>query len=163
MTEMTGNQKLEFLRRSYSSIDGLWFLKVEERYGFETALNMDEEVWKVFPKIQIRMLKTSERAERGCGDLRRCLSIKLALESFEFQIDDSQDESLSLIITRCPWHGLMVKSGREDLSGKVGQRICRTEYSVWAAEFGCELHFDNSPRICTGAQSCQVWFTTRTE
>ncbi len=159
MIEMTQDQIRDYLRRSYTAVDGLWFVKTEDRYGFDTALDVDEEVWKIFPKMQIRMLKALGRADRGCQDLWQCLSTKLSLEDFGFQAEDIRDNSLKLIITRCPWHGLMVKSGREALSGKVGARICRTEYSVWADEFGCHLHFEDSARICTGGESCPLRFS----
>ena len=159
MIEMTPDQMLVFLRRSYTAVDGLWFVKAEDRYGFDTALEIDEEVWKVFPKIQVRMLKALGGAERGCLDLWHCLSTKLALESFQFQADEIRHDSVRISISECPWHALMLKSGRASLSGKVGTRICRTEYTVWAAEFGCRFHFDDGPRICTGGESCLLRFS----
>jgi len=158
MIEMTPAQVAEFLRRSYTAVDGLWFLKAEERYGFDTALDIDEEVWKVFPRIQVRMLKRLTEVATGCDALLECLSAKLNAENFRFHTEPIRNDSFNLVVTDCPWHRLMVKSGRENLSGKVGTRICRTEYSVWAAEFGCRLHFDNTPRICTGGQSCLLHF-----
>lgn len=159
MIEMTPDQMLAYLRRSYTAVDGLWFVKAEERYGFDTALEVDEEVWRVFPKIQVRMLKALGKADRGCLDLWHCLSTKLALESFQYRAEDVRDGFLRISISECPWHGLMVKSGKENLSGKVGTRICRTEYTVWATEFGCRLHFDEWPRICTGGKSCLLQFS----
>ena len=57
MTRLTEEQKTEYFRRSYTAVDGLWFMKVEEAYGFDNALDIDDEVWKVLPKIQARMLK----------------------------------------------------------------------------------------------------------
>jgi len=159
MIEMTPDQQLAYLRRSYTAIDGLWFVRTEERYGFDTALEIDEEVWKVFPKIQVRMLKAIGGVERGCLDLWQCLSTKLTLESFRFEVDHVRDNGVRISIIECPWHSLMVKSGREKLSGKVGTRICRTEYTVWADEFGCRLHFDDVPRICTGGESCFLHFS----
>ena len=52
----------------------------------------------------------------------------------------------------------MVKSGREALSGRVGVRICGTEYSVWAAEFGQGIRFQRKSEICTGGGRCVLEF-----
>ena len=57
MNELTEEQKTEYFRRSYTAADGLWFMMVEERLGFEQALQIDEAVWKVLPKIQARTMK----------------------------------------------------------------------------------------------------------
>ena len=57
MINLTDVQIAEYYHRSFSVVDGLWFMKIEERYGFEAALDIDSEVWKVVPKIQARKLK----------------------------------------------------------------------------------------------------------
>lgn len=159
MIHMTESQMAEYLRRSYTAVDGLWFMKTEERYGFDTALDVDEDVWKVFPKIQVRMLKKLGGVDAGLQALADCLSAKLNIDNFTFYIGDVREDGFDVVVTGCPWHQLMIKSGREGLSGKVGTRICRTEYGVWASEFGCRLHFENSARICTGGGSCVLRFS----
>ena len=53
----------------------------------------------------------------------------------------------------------MVKSGREHLSGKVGSRICATEYEVLAAEFGPGISFELGDQICHRAEKCRFTFT----
>ena len=59
-------------------------MKVEEKYGFDTALEIDNEVWKVLPKIQARMLKSAGRMERGMEALFECFATKLKLDGFVF-------------------------------------------------------------------------------
>ena len=44
-------QVVEYLRRSYQAVDGLWFMKVEEALGFEAALEADRRVWEILAKI----------------------------------------------------------------------------------------------------------------
>ena len=60
MSHLTEEQKTEYFRRSYTAVDGLWFMKVEERMGFEQALQIDEAVWRILPKIQARALRVRE-------------------------------------------------------------------------------------------------------
>jgi len=156
MAKLTDRQAAEYLYRSYTSADGLWFMKVEERHGFDEALEIDNEVWKVVPKIQARMLKAMLGAGTGPDALLECFSAKLDLEGFKF--DTLKDgDGIRICITRCPWYELMAKSGRGHLSDKVSELICLTEYSVWGSEFG-GLKFERGSRICKGDKECVLRF-----
>ena len=134
MTGLTEEQKTEYFRRSYTAVDGLWFMKVEERLGFDEALRLDEAVWKVLPKIQARALKGMMHLPGGLQGLQQALSARLTLEGFEFEMETRSD-GFAVIVKRCPWHDIMIKSGRGNLSERVSELICRVENSVWASEF----------------------------
>jgi hypothetical protein len=139
-------------------VDGLWFMKVEGKYGFDVALDIDNEVWKVFPKMQARLLKSLGKTGDGIDALFECLTTKLTLEGFKFKADKNDSRSFKITINECHWHNLMVKSGREKLSGKVGTLICNTEYSVWASEFGEKIRFELGEQICQGSKTCILQF-----
>lgn len=158
MIELTGDQVAEFFRRSYTAVDGLWFMKVEERFGFEAALEIDDEVWKVFPKLQARKLKELAGLGDGIEALREALTTKLALEGYE-QTVEKTDGGFCVTIRRCPWLDVMARSGREGLSAQVGSAICSTEFAVWASEFGKDIEVEQEHRICEGEESCAVYFT----
>ncbi len=157
MIKLSDNQKIEFLRHSYTAIDGLWFMKIEEKYGFEAALEIDKEVWKVFPKVQARLLKSMTGQGSGLDALLECYTARLAMEDFTFHTEKSA-EGVSVIIEKCPWHEIMVKSGREKLSGQIGDVICQTECETWAEEFGEGIIFESKGRICKGEKCCIVKF-----
>ena len=159
MLELTEKQISEYFKRSYTAVDGLWFMKAEERYGFDTALDIDDEVWKVMPKIQARTLKSMGNPEDGLAGLGECLTTKLTLDGFKFATDQAEDgRTLKITLAECPWHNIIIKSSREYLSAKVGTRICNTEYRVWAAEFGDNISFELQDQICKGQQSCTLLF-----
>ena len=159
MLKLTDKQIAEYFKRSYTAVDGLWFVKVEEIYGFDTALDIDDEVWKVMPKIQARKLKSMGGSTDGLDGLRQCLTTKLTLDGFTFEAEQSDnDRLLQITLSECPWHNIMIKSGRENLSGLVGTRICTTEYQVWAAEFGDDIKFELKDQICTGLNNCILLF-----
>ncbi len=157
MFDLSDRQVADFFRRSYTAIDGLWFVKTEAALGFDPALDLDDEVWKVFPKIQARMLKEATGLSSGLVALRECFTTKLSIEGFRFDVQAAAP-GFTVSISHCPWHEAMVRSGRKDLSGKVGTRICGTEYSTWAAEFGQGLRFDRRSEICTGSERCLLEF-----
>jgi hypothetical protein len=159
MLALTDRQIAEYFRRSFTTADGLWFMKVEEAFGFDKALDLDDAVWMILPKIQARMLKGMGKLGDGLNALRACVTTRLTLDGFTFELDqDPAGDGFRVNITGCPWHDLMVKSGREHLSGKVGSRICTTEYQVLAAEFGPAISFELGDQICEGAESCRLAF-----
>jgi hypothetical protein len=161
MTDLTDKQKAEYFRRSYTAVDGLWFMKLEEKHGFEEALQLDEAVWEVLPKIQARTIKAMMNLDYGLDSLQVAIAARLDLEGFGFELKRHDDRFL-VIIHRCPWHDLMIKSGREKISKRVSDLICWVENSMWAKEFandGAEnIRFEQEDRICQGAKRCRLKF-----
>lgn len=156
MRELTDRQIADYFHRSYTAVDGLWFVKLEEEYGFDKALEVDRRVWEVLPKIQARKLKSLLNEGEGMSALVECLTTKLNLEGFNFETEE-HNQGFKVTIHGCPWHELMVKSGREELSGRVGTVICNTEYPVWASEFG-DINFELGEQICEGSSCCKLYF-----
>ncbi|GEM_PF-1361696 len=76
-------------------------------------------------------------AGKGIEGLKRCLFAKYTLERFEFEAETEEGGfGLIMIITECPWHELIVKSGRAGLSERVGfhHLQCRVQhmgFGVW--------------------------------
>jgi hypothetical protein len=160
MDSLTDKQIIEYFHRSYKAADGLWFMKVEEKHGFNAALEVDKEVWKVMPKIQARMIKSMLGKSEGGNALLESLKTKLTLEGFKFKVEQKPN-GFQIQITDCPWHNLMVKSGREEYSEKVGTAICNVEYSVWASEFDENMHFKLQTQKCKGSEHCTLDFKKR--
>jgi len=160
MIELTDEQKIEYFQRSFRAVDGLWFVKVEERYDFDTALEIDGEVWKILPKVQARILKSAAGLEEGLDALREALETKLSIEGFSYETKKHETGGgFDIIISRCPWHSIMLDSGREHLSGTVGESVCTVEYPVWASEFGAGASFGLEGRLCGGNDCCILRFT----
>jgi hypothetical protein len=157
MKPLTDQQIAEYFQRSFTAVDGLWFMKVEEKLGFDAALEIDNEVWKVLPKIQARKMKSLLNASDDIDGLYECFACRLQIEGFAFETrKDAQ--GFTFVVKSCPWHNQMIKSGREHLSGKIGSTICRTDYGTWAREFG-NVSFDLQEQLCTGGTQCSLRFT----
>jgi hypothetical protein len=157
-------ERAAFFRRSYSAVDGLWFMMVEERLGFEAALDIDAQVWQVMAKIQARELCRLLNAPMGLDGLAQCLEIKFAWEGFAAQIERPDVNTLRCVLQGCPWHEAMVRSGREHLSGRVGERICPVEFAVWADEFavaGQPIEYALDALLCQGQECCILIFHQR--
>ncbi len=156
MAKLSGEKAASYFQRSYTAIDGLWFMKVEEKYGFEAALEVDGEVWKVMPKIQARALKPVVGKERGLEALCACLTTKFSLEDFCFKVR-KEEGYLEIEIKKCPWLEIMVKSDRSHLAENVSGFICQVEHSAWACEFG-DIEFEIGERMCDGSKRCLLKF-----
>lgn len=157
MTTLNSQQIAEYFRRSYTTADGLWFMKVEEKYGFDVALEVDDEVWKVLPKIQARLIKKFLNLKEGPDALLEGLKAKLELEDFKFTSEKTAN-GFQISVTDCPWHNLMIKSGREHLAEKVGKKICSTEYQVWVSELAAKMKFTLKSQKCGKSDCCILEF-----
>ena len=157
MRSLSDKQIAEYFNRLYKTVDGLWFMKVEESYGFTAALQIDKEVWKVMPKIQARLVKSMLNLNKDAAGLLISLRTKLALEGFKFTVKKTED-GFSIQISDCPWHNLMLKSGREEFSEKVGTTICSVEYCVWVSEFDKNMRFTLADQKCKGSEFCMLNF-----
>lgn len=153
MEPLTDQQIIEYFRRSYRAADGLWFMKVEEKYGFDCALQLDLEVWKIVPKIQARMIKSMLHLGDTRDDLVNSLKTKLFLEGFK-STEEKIKNGFKIKIIDCPWHNLMIKSKRLKFSGKIGAKICNVEYYVWVSEFGGKFKFKLEAQKCKNSKYC---------
>ena len=181
---LNSRQIKEYIQNSYAKVDGLWFLKIEEQFGFEKALEIDLEVWKIMPKIQARYLKSVPEIKEIADSFNmffECLKIKMKLDNFKIKISRSKQHTgnkmkdskksanhssaleenniITVTINNCLWHNLMIKSGRENLSEKIGRVICKNEYSIFACEFDKNIKFELGERICKGSACCKFAFT----
>jgi len=186
MKNFSNKDIAEYLHRNFTSVDGLWFVKIEEILGFENALEIDKEVWKILPKIQARFIKSKleekflpiqdDNANQHFQnrnkkqDFRKdlidfgpeeffveALRIKMRLDNFKFRLL-KKPGLVKVIINQCPWHEIMLKSKREHLSGKIGSAICGTEYEVFASEFFKDSSFIITSQICNSAKTCNFKF-----
>jgi len=161
MLNLTDKQIAEYMFRSYAAVDGLWFVKLEEKAGFDTALDIDEAVWKIMPKIQARKLRSMANIPDGLDGLFEAYTTKITLEGFEFETRRELN-AFEIIVSKCPWYEIMVKSNRGHVAEKIGDRICNAEYGGWATEFGSDLGFELRSRICRGQAQCRLRFFRKT-
>ncbi|MFO7946891.1 MAG: DUF6125 family protein [Armatimonadota bacterium] len=150
-----------FLQRSYTAVDGLWFMMVEKACGYDRALQLDAEVWKVMPKIQARKARELLEIEGNSPDhLARCFALKFEAEGHTFEVDVSP-EGVTFRVRECHWLQLLREADREHLADEIGRTICSTEGAVWAEEFDGEYDFNLRHRMCAGDDCCEYVFRLR--
>lgn len=157
--EFDQSSVVEFLRRSYFVVDGLWFVKTEQAHGFEHAMDVDEAVWEVMAKVQARKAKALLGIEQGdLSDLFRAFQLKLTAEGHEFDAEIADGEA-RLIIRRCPWFDILRSSNRTHIAEVIADRICAREYAGWTQEFKSGIDIEFEHRLCVeNCDTCSIVF-----
>jgi len=147
----------EYLRRSYSAVDGLWFMMIERHFCFNKALELDAEVWSILPKIQSRKVKELLSLEgKGVSDFVQAIKVKLEAEEYDYEIATEGDDHIQIKIHRCPWFEILKKANREHLACKIADAICPAEFGVWLKEFDLNMDISTPARFCNGDNVC-IW------
>lgn len=70
---------LEMFAKNWLAHDGCWFLAAEERFGIETAIELDAGSWKRFAATEARRIMTTFHIEPGGGlpALEKALRLRL--------------------------------------------------------------------------------------
>jgi hypothetical protein len=70
---------LEMFAKNWLAHDGCWFLAAEERFGMETAIDLDGRSWRSFAAAEARRIMStfSIQANGGLEALERALSLRL--------------------------------------------------------------------------------------
>lgn len=92
-------------------LDGLWFMEVERPLGYDTALEMDVEVWKRYARIsKKRILNFFNFTATGLAAVKEFLEYDPWLQ---VEIEEETPERLVFRILKCPGLDAMEKMGRE--------------------------------------------------
>jgi hypothetical protein len=141
MLKLSTQQQADFSRRCYPAVDGLWFVKLEEKLGFKKTLAVDRKVWQVLPNIQARALKALGKKGAGLEALADCFAAKLRMEGFTFKIKQKKNSAV-ISITRCPWHDIAGQSRTRapqpgHQPGRLQNRIYRLGAGIRAGHHLC--------------------------
>lgn len=152
----TEAQIADFLRKSYITVDGLWFVKTEELKSFDDAIELDVTVWEVMAKIQARKARALLGITgNSIEDLARAFQLKLSAEEFDFDTDITPD-NVKFTIRTCPWYEIMKSSNRLHISEIITNRICVMEFSGWANEFSPDIKLEMHKRLCIPQDKCKT-------
>ena len=148
----------EYLRKCFFSVDGLWFLKIEEDGDFEKALELDLDVWRVMPKIQARTIRELLQLGTGLAALRQALEFKHSAEAYRFEASPIIKKSFSVEMHECPWVAHIKKSGRMHILERIAQLICPMEHRIFTDEFGAHIVIEHDQTRCVADGCCRFVF-----
>lgn len=127
--------------KNWLAIDGLWFLAIEKRYGLDTAIACDAEVWKDFSRIEVeRIIKRLNLPEMGGLE-----TLEIALHHRLFSLLDSyevkrpHDDVLELYMVTCR---TQTARKRKDLPLFPCKTIGIIDYETFAIRIDPRIHIE---------------------
>ncbi|MFQ5711771.1 MAG: DUF6125 family protein [Candidatus Geothermarchaeales archaeon] len=121
MTRGEIEEYLDFLLRQYRLVDGLWFLAVEDRFGLEAAVKLNEEVWarigtKAAREIKVRFNIRS----KGIPAVLEALSYFPWSIIIPYEVEQAEDRAV-LRVPNCLPQEARLRLGRGEFPCKVMQ------------------------------------------
>jgi len=130
-SRITKDKLLELCSKSINTMDGLWFLSMESKHGFDRALDMDMEVWRKMSIVHgKRLLKLfgikKNKPLEAFMHLVQADPLKFAWTS---EIEMPSDNKAVLRRLACPPQEGRIKSGKGLFPG---HKICLAMYNAYA-------------------------------
>jgi hypothetical protein len=130
-SRLTKEKLLELCSKSMNTMDGLWFLSVESKQGFDRALDMDMEVWRKMSLIHGKRVLELFGIEKD-KPLEAFIHLVQA-DPFKFswtaEIEMPSDNKAVLRRLACPPQEGRIKSGKGLFPG---HKICLAMYDAYA-------------------------------
>jgi hypothetical protein len=124
---------IEILSKNFLTLDGYWFLGVEDRFGQKVAIEIDEEAWGKYAVSEARRVKDLIKANAwSLPELGNALQLISIAPASEFDIALSAD-SLMLAVGNCRPQAARIRSGK-------GEFPCRTVGIAHLSTFAKELN-----------------------
>ncbi len=141
-----------------TAIDGLWFMAVERKLGFEKALELDLEVWNAYGLIMLKRLVRMLGMELDSGNPPDLATVNFLLETL-CRVDGTEcsweiaDESTSLFsVHRCSWWDNLCSAGRENLV--PCEMIDNTIFANWLKAVDPSITLEITKSLPRGDQVC---------
>jgi predicted hydrocarbon binding protein len=159
LKKLTPENQIEFLHGAYFGVDGVWFLVCEELYDFDTALNLDDEVWRRFAKILAKRVKRMFNIE---GDDTRTVAdtiiLRWTIEKWKFEVIEYSPKRSVLRVLTCPWLEGLKRSHREKFAPKICDPVCETVYHSWSEAINPKIKVEKPKKMGEGDEYCDFIF-----
>jgi hypothetical protein len=110
--------------RNWLTVDGLWFSGVEEKFGLDSALELDFRMWRIGSKIEAKRIKEIlPLAGSGLESVLRVINFMGWAASFGYRVDRSKDRAL-WTCTYCPPQVHRKKAGLPELPCRPTFEAC---------------------------------------
>ena len=151
---------IHYLRRSYTWVDGFWFLEVE-RYldSFDEVLEIDVQAWLQITRQQAKLAqKLLNLSKSDVPAIIETLKVKWLVDGHSYELGKVDESKGSVVIRMCPWFETMKRSGREHLAGRVCCAVCPPLYQTWATTINPKVKVEMSKFLGKGAEGCAIGF-----
>jgi hypothetical protein len=156
--EISPQQMQELRLGALTAIDGLWFMAVERKYGFDNALELDLEVWKDYGRVILRRIARMLGLTLDPEDPPDLATINLLLETI-CHIDGTQCEGtvsegeIVFRVHRCPWRENLNRSGRDSIV--PCEFVDNTIFLDWLKSVDPGVSFEITHSLPRGDDHCE--------
>jgi len=136
---------LQVMVDNYRSVDGLWFQFVEQQFGTERAVELDEAVWQVLGKIEARRVKKAfNLTDEGIPAILKALQLSPSMAAFgPSDAEQPSAKQVRFSITDCLSQKQRLQKGQEMFPCQGVQQSYLTSF---AAQF--------EPRVAVQCLKC---------
>jgi hypothetical protein len=115
---------IKMYSRNWHTCDGLWFLGVEQRYGTDTALEIDVNMWNVSSRLEAERIKEilAIPDNAGLDAVLKTLNLMSWAAKCGYRVEKNGDGAI-LTITSCPPQEARLKAG-------LGIFACRPTFEL---------------------------------
>jgi hypothetical protein len=112
-------QYLDFLLRHYRLADAYWFLGVEDTFGTDAAVKLNEDIWTRMGKIGARDIKERFKLEeQGVARVLEAMSYFPWAIITGFQLEETGDVA-RIRVPHCPPQAARLRAGRGEFPCKA--------------------------------------------
>lgn len=148
-------KKLQLIRSALTAIDGLWFLEVEKKIGFEDAFAIDIDVWKRYGAIMIHRIKNALSIEdNSLESFLQVFEILSEIDGTKFEIAEKSADEAVLKIKFCPWWENLKHSKREMVVRC--DVVDRAIYPEWIKAFNPDYELLLTKSLPEGHDVCEL-------
>ncbi|MFC1902769.1 DUF6125 family protein [Chloroflexota bacterium] len=122
--DISTEKLIDLCSRSLYTLDGLWFTAVEQEFGLDAALKLDEEVWRRFGLAQARRVKNGFgiREESPIRAVIGMLQVDPVMVVYKPEIVALSANKAVFRCTNCPPQKARIRDGRGEFPCKpVGE------------------------------------------
>jgi hypothetical protein len=153
------NDQMQELRQgALTAIDGLWFMAVEKRYGFDAALELDLEVWKNYGRVLLKRISRMQGLALDPYSPPDLATINFLLEAV-CHIDGTRcagevrEDEIVFRVQSCTWWDNLSRSGRE--SHVPCEFVDNTIFRDWLEAIDPTVSFEITHSLPRGDDHCE--------
>jgi hypothetical protein len=156
---LTPEQKERLLRNIWLLHDGRWFLKSVERFGFDTATELNLAVIKSIARTEMKQLL----AETHFGEIRNIKDLQALIEiaallyfpqehKYEFKVIDGN--TFKGYVLECYVYKMVNKAG----TTAIHQCAAKLRFDSWCQAVGLDGEVTNEKNTDTCNGTCEIIF-----
>lgn len=159
------DEQMDLLRMgAITAIDGLWFMAVEGMLGFESALDLDMEVWRNYGMVMLRRvskamgIRVDPENPPDLATLGALMEVLCWIDGTECRTTVTDEDNAVLTIPHCAWWENLTRAGRQDLI--PCEEVDNNTFIWWLKAVDPSLEREITYSLPRGDNRCE-WMITR--